>query len=316
MSLVSIIIPNFNRVHLLEETLDSIKAQTHKDWECIIVDDGSTDSSEDIIRNYTSLDSRFQFHRRPDNYLKGGNSCRNYGFQLAKGEFINWFDSDDLMAPSKLEENLMAFKNNPMIQVCICQASYFEGKPVNIIRTTEVQSDTIFEDFVLKKVPISCQVPLWRTSFLKDKTLFNPETQRGQEYEVYSHLLYEVKERYLCLHKPLVNIRMHEESITRDYNRGDDAKVRSYLKVFRGVLRQIQELNKPGLIKDFTVIYRHEILVALRSKSYVIAKEELAYLYQNMINKPHYWSRLRSKVAVTLIELTRGKLYYRLKKFI
>ncbi|WP_417872512.1 glycosyltransferase family 2 protein, partial [Xanthomarina gelatinilytica] len=90
--LVSIIIPTFNRAHLLGETLDSVLTQTYANWECLVVDDGSTDATEALVQTYIQKDSRFQYQKRPDRHLPGGNGARNYGFELSKGEFIQWFD--------------------------------------------------------------------------------------------------------------------------------------------------------------------------------------------------------------------------------
>ena len=100
--LVSIIIPTFNRADIIHETLDSIKLQTYEKWECIIVDDGSNDNSIMVINEFVKTDNRFKFYDRPINKLKGANSCRNYGFEKSKGEFINWFDSDDIMHENRV----------------------------------------------------------------------------------------------------------------------------------------------------------------------------------------------------------------------
>src|SRR5690606_6713113 len=95
--LVSILIPNYNKAPYLRETLDSILSQTYLNWECIIVDDHSTDGSYEILEEYANLDCRFKVYKRPDHLPKGGNACRNYAFILSNGEFVNWFDSDDIM---------------------------------------------------------------------------------------------------------------------------------------------------------------------------------------------------------------------------
>jgi len=100
--LVSIIIPTYNRAGIIGETLESIIKQSFSDWECIIVDDGSTDSTEAVVKEYTEKDSRFKYYRRPHEIIKGANSCRNYGFKKSAGKYINWFDSDDLYLPTAL----------------------------------------------------------------------------------------------------------------------------------------------------------------------------------------------------------------------
>ena len=96
--LVSIIIANYNRAHLIEETLDSIKNQSYTFFECIIVDDGSTDNSVNVVQNWIQGDERFQFFKRPKSIRKGANACRNWGFkEKSKGDLIKFFDSDDIM---------------------------------------------------------------------------------------------------------------------------------------------------------------------------------------------------------------------------
>lgn len=104
--LVSIIIPTYNRAHLIGETLDSILAQTYPHWECIIVDDGSTDRTDEVVQQYLKKDRRFFYYQRPLERPKGANACRNYGFEMSKGEYINWFDSDDLMVEENLYEKV------------------------------------------------------------------------------------------------------------------------------------------------------------------------------------------------------------------
>ena len=79
--LISIIIPTYNRASMLGKTLDSILAQTYTFWECIIVDDGSTDDTIEVVKSYTEKDTRLHFYTRPNNMLKRANACRNYGFE-------------------------------------------------------------------------------------------------------------------------------------------------------------------------------------------------------------------------------------------
>ena len=76
---VSLIIPIFNRVDYIGETLESIIEQSYKEWDCIVVDDGSTDHTEELLEFYCEKDPRISFIKG-HTFTKGANACRNYGF--------------------------------------------------------------------------------------------------------------------------------------------------------------------------------------------------------------------------------------------
>jgi len=100
MPLVSIIIPNYNNGQYLTDCLNSVKSQTVTDWECIIVDDGSTDASREIIEKFCNADKRFSaiYQSR-----RGVSVARNAGMDAATGEWISFLDSDDMLLPAALD---------------------------------------------------------------------------------------------------------------------------------------------------------------------------------------------------------------------
>ena len=98
---VSVIIPVYNASRYLPDCLASVRAQTYCDFECICVDDGSTDGSAQILDECAAQDKRFQVIHKPNG---GEGGARNAGLAAAKGEWITWLDADDLYAPTRLEE--------------------------------------------------------------------------------------------------------------------------------------------------------------------------------------------------------------------
>lgn len=100
---VSVIIPMYNASRYIEETIQSVLDQTWSNIEIIVVDDGSTDDSYDIVANIRSNKIRL-FHQ--DN--QGAPKARNFGFLQSKGEYIQYLDADDLLSPSKIEQQLQA----------------------------------------------------------------------------------------------------------------------------------------------------------------------------------------------------------------
>lgn len=122
MSLISIIIPVYNVEAYIEECLDSVLAQTYKELEVILVDDGSTDKSSEICDQYASLDNRIHVLHQEN---QGLSDARNSGMAFAKGEYVTFIDSDDYIAPDMMEllYNNMK-KENAQISICGAWLAY------------------------------------------------------------------------------------------------------------------------------------------------------------------------------------------------
>jgi len=110
--IVTIIIPFLNREGFLTATLNSILEQTSHQWECILIDDGSTDNSKHICDKFIYSDNRFSYYHRTDNYKKGGNGARNMGADKAKSNWLIFLDSDDLLADSCIEERIKVINSS------------------------------------------------------------------------------------------------------------------------------------------------------------------------------------------------------------
>lgn len=98
MPLFSIIIPTYNRAHILPRTIASVLAQTYSNWECIIVDDGSTDTTKDFITSYSDTRIKYVYQQNAER-----SAARNNGIRHAQGEYICFLDSDDEYLPEHLE---------------------------------------------------------------------------------------------------------------------------------------------------------------------------------------------------------------------
>lgn len=122
--LVSIIIPTFNREYLLPETLDSILQQTYPYWECIIIDDGSTDSTVRVIQEYARKDKRFRLIQR-NRSPKGAPTCRNIGIENIQGDYFMFLDSDDLLTEFCLEQRVNIAAKDSGVEAWVFSSRYF-----------------------------------------------------------------------------------------------------------------------------------------------------------------------------------------------
>lgn len=108
--IISCITPTFNRSELLSKAIESTINQSYENWEMIIVDDGSTDNTEDVVKKIINTDNRIKYFLNPG---KGGSAARNYGVKQAKGEWIAFLDDDDENLPHRFQSQLdAAIKSN------------------------------------------------------------------------------------------------------------------------------------------------------------------------------------------------------------
>ncbi len=170
--LISVALPTFNSSKTIEQTLESVKEQTFHEWECIVVDDGSTDNTPDIARSWTAKDGRFKFIQRKQQ-PKGPSSCRNIGWQHGQGEYVIFLDSDDILAPFCLERRIKAMKSLPE-RVCFCvwpcrnmfSSDIHQAKPACSPISGLSRIDLLFK--LLRKEPVwQTTAPMWRKSFLE-----------------------------------------------------------------------------------------------------------------------------------------------------
>lgn len=212
--LISIIIPTYNRANLISNTLDSILLQTYANWECIIVDDGSMDNSDEVIQKYLNKDIRFQYFKRPENKLKGPNACRNYGFQQSKGVYINWFDSDDVYLPNALEKFVEILDRNTDAVVTKLEIiDFFTG---NKIKESNIICTNIIEDYFTGKIAYYVCGPLWKRNFLEQqKQLFDESIRNLDDWDFNLRMLYSLpKIKYIDI--PLIQYRYHENSLSQE----------------------------------------------------------------------------------------------------
>ena len=119
---VSIIVPCYNQGNFLSETLNSVLNQTYSNWECIIVNDGSTDNTEIIAESFMQKDKRFFYIYQKN---AGLSSARNTGIKESNGNFILPLDSDDKIAPQYIEQAIYAFKANYNLKLVYCRVELF-----------------------------------------------------------------------------------------------------------------------------------------------------------------------------------------------
>lgn len=191
--LVSILIPNYNKAPYLRETLNSVLDQRYTNWECIIVDDHSTDDSWRVLEKYSEMDLRFQIFKRPNNLSQGGNAARNYAFQVSKGDFINWFDSDDIMNSDFVSSKIEAFYEYPLLDFVISDLKVFKVTIIDSVNYKSIDLSQKNINYPLEALKgnfwLGSPIPMFKRSFLVNNKLFDNSLIRGQEAEFFNRIL-------------------------------------------------------------------------------------------------------------------------------
>ncbi|MBP3649282.1 MAG: glycosyltransferase family 2 protein [Clostridia bacterium] len=220
---VSVIIPTYNRKALLQRSIDSALSQTLENIEVIVIDDGSTDGTEELFSSVH--DSRVQYHRLSH---QGGCAARNAGINLSTGKYIAFLDSDDLWLPHKLSLQCEQLESAGADAVC-CAFSRHDGQSVTRFPDADHPAGQIHYQQLLGGNIVSTQTILGRTECMK-KVLFDEAFPRMQDWEYAIRLAKDNKLVYFP--DALAELYVQNDSISRKPHLGLQA-IRMLLQKYR-----------------------------------------------------------------------------------
>ena len=219
--MISIIIPVFNTASYLKDCIDSVIGQTFQDWECILIDDGSTDGSRQICDEYASIDRRIRVIHQQN---KGLVNVRNTGLREARGEFIAWVDSDDSVHPLWLETLYEIMSTNDCDISMVGVLAYHD----NLFPTDYVAKKYVAKKQEACKIP-TCQLvyqlynnqinafvwnKLYRRIFIGNTTF----KVKGAEDRYFNLMLFLKGASLFKTDMPLYFYRIRKGSITNGYD--------------------------------------------------------------------------------------------------
>lgn len=216
--LVSIIIPTFNREHLIKDTLESVLLQSYPNWECIIVDDGSTDNTVAVIKEFIKNDSRFSFYNLEH---KGVSYARNYALSVVKGEFIQFLDSDDLLHENKIKDSLAALAKDEFDRkIVISNFRMFRDTlqnseaPFCKLTLAEFNFEKVLYDWDFEfNIPIHCGF-FHKSNFENFK--FQSELGAKEDWIMWLRI-FKNNPEVIFIDLPLAYYRYHDKNMTKDF---------------------------------------------------------------------------------------------------
>lgn len=201
---VSIIIPTYNRADTVGRSVKSVLDQSYKDFEIIIVDDGSSDNTEEIIRQFQKHDDRIRFIRHSNN--KGAGAARNTGIKASGGRYIAFQDSDDTWEPEKLEKQIQLFEQVPTeVGVIYTDMWKWQAGKRKYLPAPEIKPEEgiIYHQSLTRVMGIGIQTVLMKKECFKLAGMFDESLPRFIDLELFIRLSKHVS--FCHIQEPLIN---------------------------------------------------------------------------------------------------------------
>lgn len=276
----SIIIPTYNRAHIITKTLDSIRSQTFKSYEVIIVDDGSTDNSSIVINDYIKKNDLYNnwFYFKKENAERG--AARNYGTKKANGKIINWFDSDDYAYPNHLQTAYNCFNEMK------CEVAHF-AFDVKDMNDNIIQKYNQFPRFanqiLIKGNKLSCnnlfvlKVVALQLPFCEDKKL-----SASEDYQLW--LKISARFPIFCINTITSSVIQHEQrSVNSMFKK--NIIIERFLCLIKYSLADIEVVKYLGKKRNYWIM-KHLLLLAVELAVNKHKKDALIFLMKSL---PYSW---------------------------
>jgi glycosyltransferase involved in cell wall biosynthesis len=221
---VSVVLPTHNRARLLTNAMQSVLNQSHTNLELIVVDDGSSDDTPQVVAAFGDPRVRYTAH----SVNRGAAAARNTGIEMAEGSYLAFQDSDDIWRQDKLTVQLGALQR-PGVAVCVCSFRLIAPRAVTeIIRSGgELSGDDVIK-YLLKGSGISTQTIVARTDAVRDAGGFDESLEVSEDLELCLRLA--PHHNFVFVSRALVDIHASADSLTGDPRRYADATERIIAK--------------------------------------------------------------------------------------
>jgi len=246
--LVSVILPTYNRSNILSRAIESVLIQTYENLELIIVDDASTDDTEEVVSSYE--DDRINYIQKTDN--QGGAAARNTGILKSDGEIVAFIDSDDEWAPSKLQKQVDVFIKDAKVGVVYTGTTLVNNSKKTKGKVPTEKGYIYNKQLYMDNISPTSAVAVRRECFTL-VGLFDPSLEARQDYDLWLRLSRNYKFDYVS--ESLVTIyREHEDRISSNISNRIQGQLR--------ILKKIQpELETFGFIEERKIRSNHYLSI-------------------------------------------------------
>lgn len=226
-TLVSVLLPAYNAEKYLAEAIESVLSQTYTRFEFIIINDGSTDSTEQIINSFN--DTRICYIKNETNI--GLIATLNKGIALAKGKYLMRMDADDICFPLRMEKQVLFLNQNPEYGICGCNYIEFDNSHKKLLKTS-ADHDEIYATMLFNSSVVHPSLMI-RLETIKNLTvIFDSNYPHAEDYELWSRLIAQCK--FSSINEALLKYRLHEGQVTQKHKA---AQIQSANLVRKNILK-------------------------------------------------------------------------------
>ncbi|MGQ9611024.1 MAG: glycosyltransferase family 2 protein [bacterium] len=237
--MISVIIPTYNYGEFVSYAIKSVLCQTYQDFELIIVDDGSTDNTKEIVQEFVNSDKRIRYLYQKN---RGLSSARNTGIKASRGMFIAFLDADDIWFPEKLEYQMEIMKNIHSIGLVGCgyiNFNYNDGNTQIIIPDQEL--DLARELTVKNAIYGSASGVLVKKECFERVGLFDEKLKAAEDWDMWLRIIKHYDIRFVD--KPMVKIRIHNRNMSKNVERMRNAQIQVLRKNIKGFMNKIKTFS-------------------------------------------------------------------------
>jgi glycosyltransferase involved in cell wall biosynthesis len=265
MPKITVIIPTYNRANLIGETIQSVLRQTVRDFNLIVVDDGSTDNTGEVLKRYQDPRVRYEYREN-----RGVSVARNIGLKLSNTDYVTFLDSDDIYLDNSLEKFVNCLDSNKEIGFCYGQANIMKvGGEVYRVRKSHFYNDSTVIDPIgqirelLFHKPYNVSTCAMRRSCVDAVGGFNEDLWFAEDMEFFIRLAKKYSAAYIA--EPVANVRFHDKQLQNEIMPG---KEKAFLSILQEVFEDPNIAHQIEDIKDQVYCYYYGYFIA--DKAYEI----------------------------------------------
>lgn len=255
--LVSIITPNWNCEKFIAETIESVQAQTYQNWEMLIQDDCSTDSSLQVARRYAEKDSRIKIEVNSQN--SGAAVTRNNAIKRSKGAYLAYLDSDDIWVSEKLEKQL-AFMEEQQCDACFSRYEHMDTDGESLGVQAQIKKKVTYRDLLIHDW-FGCLTLIYKQDL--EQKVYGADVPKANDYALFLNVMKDIK--FACgLDECLAAYRIRKGSVSRNKWK----KVEHYVHV-------LQTVGHKNIIMAYFLLFTHQAIKTFFKYKKITTKESI-----------------------------------------